>query len=106
MMLTLPSNPTLADFHRYVTEMVKERGFENETLPQLFMLLLEECGELAKAARKNTNIKSDATSQKFDPALEAADVFIYLLGICNHLGIDLEDAFRKKEEINKQRRWS
>jgi NTP pyrophosphatase (non-canonical NTP hydrolase) len=36
---------------------------------------------------------------------EAADVFIYLLTICNHFGVDLETAFREKEEINKGRRW-
>jgi len=32
-------------------------------------------------------------------------VFIYLLDICNHFNIDLEKAFRDKEEINKKRIW-
>jgi len=38
-------------------------------------------------------------------AEEAADVLIILLGICNMLDIDLEKAFREKEEINKKRLW-
>lgn len=103
--LVLKENPTLSDFQKYVAEMIVERGFDKETVPELFMLLMEECGEFAKAARKTQNIKSDKSSEDFHLAEEAADVFIYLLDICNYLDIDLEEAFRKKEEKNKQRSW-
>ena len=104
--LELRENPTLQDFQEYVAEMIKVRGFEKETVPELFMLLLEECGELAKAARKTQNIKSDKNSENFHVAEEAADVLIYLLDICNYLEIDLEKAFRDKEEKNKTRVWN
>jgi NTP pyrophosphatase (non-canonical NTP hydrolase) len=104
--LELNSNPTLRDFQGYVAEMIKIRGFDKETVPELFMLLLEECGELAKAARKTQNIKSDKNSENFHVAEEAADVLIYLLDICNYLDIDLEQAFRDKEEKNKTRVWN
>ena len=50
--LILKQNPTLADCQAYVAIMVHERGFEKETMPEIMMLLLEECGELAKALRK------------------------------------------------------
>jgi len=103
--LFLKDNPTLADFQEYAATLVKERGFDHETVAERFMLLMEECGELAKAARKSQNIKSDANSKTYHVDEEAADVFIYLLHICNQLGIDLEQAFRAKEEINKQRIW-
>jgi len=103
--LTLPEHPTLQDFQAYVAHMVKERGFDSETISEIFMLLQEEIGELAKAARKTQNIKTDQTSEQFHLAHEAADVFIYLLDICNHFNIDLEKAFREKEEINKKRVW-
>jgi NTP pyrophosphatase (non-canonical NTP hydrolase) len=103
--LNLKENPTLRDFQKYVDEMVKERGFDKETLPEMFMLFMEECGELAKATRKHALISTDEASKEYDPASEAADVLIYLLDICNHLDIDLEKAFREKEEINKQRKW-
>ena len=105
-MLTLKPNPTLNDFHSYVREMVKERGFDKESIPQIFMLFLEECGELAKAARKSQKIHSDKNSQTHDLGHEAANVFIYLLDICNHFNIDLEQAFREKEELNKKRIWT
>ena len=103
--LHLKKAPTLGDFQRYVARMVKERGFEKETVPELFMLFLEECGEMAKAARNAAKLHSDESSEHFELAHEAADVFIYLLDICNYFSIDLEQAFRAKEEINKKRTW-
>lgn len=103
--LILPQNPTLQNFQTYVTQMVKERGFDQETASELFMLFLEECGEMAKAARKTQKIKTDNTSESFHLDHEIADVFIYLLDICNHFHINLEKAFREKEEINKNRVW-
>ena len=75
------------------------------SLSEIFMLFLEECGEMAKAARKTQNIKSDKNSEQFHLDHEIADVFIYLLDICNHYNIDLEKSFRDKEEINKKRFW-
>jgi NTP pyrophosphatase (non-canonical NTP hydrolase) len=36
---------------------------------------------------------------------EAADVLWMLLTVCNGLGIDLEAAFRAKDEHNKTRTW-
>lgn len=103
--LILKDNPTLRDFQNYVSEMVKERGFDKESISEIFMLFLEECGEMAKAARKTQNIKSDKNSEQFHLDHEIADVFIYLLDICNHYNIDLEKSFRDKEEINKKRFW-
>lgn len=103
--LHLGQKPTLRDFQDYIAEMVKQRGFAEESLPEIFLLFLEECGELAKAARKIQKLHSDKNSELFKVENEAADVFMYLLDICNHLGIDLEKAFRDKEEINKKRTW-
>lgn len=105
MELELKKNPTLRDYQDYVEKMIKIRGFDKETVPEIFMLFLEECGEFAKAARKTQKIKSDKNSEEFHIEDEAADVFIYLIDICNYLGIDLEKAFRKKEEKNKERIW-
>lgn len=104
--LNLKENPTLTDYQEYVRKMVVERGFDKETTPELFMLLIEECGEMAKAARKSIGIRSDEQSKKYNLGHEAADVFIYLLDICNYYGVNLEKAFREKEEINKKRSWN
>lgn len=103
--LNLKQSPTLRDFQNYVADLVKERGFEKGTTPEVFMLFLEECGEMAKAARKTQKMKTDKNSEQFHFDHEAADVFIYLLDICNRFNVDLEKAFRDKEEINKKRIW-
>jgi NTP pyrophosphatase (non-canonical NTP hydrolase) len=103
--LILKDNPTLRDFQKYIREMVEERGFDKENIQQIFMLFLEECGEMAKAARKTAGMKTDDASEQFHLDHEIADVFIYLLDICNHFNIDLEKAFREKEEVNKKRIW-
>lgn len=104
MLTPLPRAASVAEYQRYVTEMMQERGFDRQTIHEQFMKFLEECGELAKAAKKRLKHPEDAERLQ-DLGHEAADVFIYLLTICNHFGVDLETAFREKEEINKGRRW-
>jgi len=103
--LFLKENPTLGDFQKYIAEMIKERGFDKETASEIFMLLMEECGEMAKAVRKTQNMHTDKNSKQYHLDHEIADVFVYLLDICNHFNVDLEKAFREKEEINKKRTW-
>ncbi len=105
-MKPIKSNPTLKDFQKYIRETVLERGFTDTTIPELFMYLSEETGELAKAARQYTNMHCDSNSEKMELSHELADVFEYVLDIANHFNIDLEKAFREKEEINNKRVWS
>ncbi len=103
--LHLKAQPTIQDFQKYVVEAVKERGFRDDKVELRFLLLLEECGEFAKSVRKIAGLGFAKDTSKKEIAEEAADVFIVLLGICNMLNIDLEQAFRDKEEKNKQRVW-
>lgn len=104
-MKPIKENPTLTDYQQYIREMVVERGFTDTTVPELFMYLSEETGELAKAARQLIHMHCDDNSEKMEVAHEIADVFEYLLDIANHLDIDLEQAFRDKEAINNGRTW-
>ena len=39
--LFLKENPTLKDFQDYIMAALKERGFEEETLPEVFYYLLK-----------------------------------------------------------------
>ena len=103
--LYLKNEPTLFDYQTYIKDMVLERGFDKNNVSELFQLFLEECGELAKAARKKQGLHTDSNSKEDDVGLEAADVFMYLLNICNQFDIDLEKSFREKEEMNKKRVW-
>jgi NTP pyrophosphatase (non-canonical NTP hydrolase) len=101
----LPQAASLAQFQTYVRELEAERGFTGNTVEQTSLLLGEEIGELFKAIRKQQKMAVDANSRVGNVDEELADVLIYLLALANRFGIDLEDAFRKKEEINKNRQW-
>ncbi len=103
-MAMLPPNPTLSDFQEYVIQMRGERKLTNPVERDL-NYLLEEAGELAKAIRKETGGRIDPDSKVGTVAEEAADVFLILVQIANHMGIDLETAIREKEAINDSRVW-
>ncbi|OIP22962.1 hypothetical protein COX95_02860 [bacterium CG_4_10_14_0_2_um_filter_33_32] len=97
---------TLKELQAYVKKTLKERGFDDETVEQKLLLLVEEVGELAKALRKHSGIKIDKNRPQGEVEHEIADCFIYILDICNKLNIDIEKAFWSKEKINKQRHWA
>ena len=91
------------DYQAYLAAVVRERGFEKETPDEVFMLLAEEVGELAKAIRKSSGRKTYKDSKHRDLEEEAADVLFMLLDLSNRLNIDLEKAFRAKETKNTKR---
>lgn len=103
--LSLKENPTFKDYQQYVEKMELERDFFEQTVIQKCLMLGEEVGELFKAVRKKENIKIDENSKIGTIDEELADIVIYLCAIANRYDIDLEKAFRDKEEINKQRVW-
>lgn len=103
--LILKENPSLQDFQQYVKDIIEVRGFDGENVTGQFMQLTEEVGELAKAIRKSQKMNLDPKSHVGQLDEELADIFIYLLYFCNYFKVDLETAFRAKEEINKQRTW-
>jgi NTP pyrophosphatase (non-canonical NTP hydrolase) len=104
--LKLPKAPTISDFHNYVVAMEEIRGFSDQTVLQKCLMMGEEVGELFKAIRKAEGIKLDTNSHVGGISEELADVFIFLLSIANRYDIDLEQAFRDKEEVNKKRIWN
>ncbi len=98
-------NASLAAYQKYVRQVLSDRGFDDETVSQKFMLLLEEAGDFAQAARQQANLAqaTDSTSEDLNDA--AADVFTILLDICNKLNLDLEQAFVAREHKNQTRTW-
>lgn len=106
MTLELKNNPTLQDLQNYVLQMKKERGFNTTDKFYECCLFAEECGEVISAIRKNSKSGSIGSGSKAgNVAEELADVFIYLCSLANMHDIDLEQAFRDKEDKNKQRTW-
>ena len=96
---------SINQYQDVIRKLVIERGFDKETVPEVFTLLVEEVGELAKAIRKQNGQKVDLKSKQHDVEEEAADVFWLLLDICNRLDIDLAKAFEAKEAKNSTRKW-
>jgi NTP pyrophosphatase (non-canonical NTP hydrolase) len=105
-MFELPANSTIKDLQALIRQLVIERGFEKETVTEVFTILVEEVGELAKAIRQANGQKIGAHSKQRLVADEAADVLWLLIDICNRLDIDLEAAFRAKEITNQSRSWN
>lgn len=105
--LHLKTDPTLADIQAYVDDMMAERGFADQTVLQECLMLNEEVGELMKCVCKShAGMRIDQNKvYEFDAAGEFADILIVLTSIANKMGVDLEKAFRDKEEKNKQRDW-
>jgi len=103
--LFLKENPTLKDFQKYVADMEEERGFTETTVLQNSLQLGEEIGELFKAIRKTEKMKIDSNSKFTVVDEELADIIMFLCSIANRYNIDLETAFRNKEERNMIREW-
>lgn len=100
------SEISLNQYQARIAELVVARGFDTETVHEVFSLLVEEVGELAKAIRKTSGMKVDRASKEHSVEEEAADVFWLLIDLCNRLDINLAEAFEKKETINQQRNWT
>jgi NTP pyrophosphatase (non-canonical NTP hydrolase) len=102
----LPEYPTLKELQRYLEAVCLERGWTKDSPSEKFMLFVEEVGELAKAMRKTAGLyDEDAKRQNVSLDEEFADVLSYLLDLANCFGVDLEAAFRAKEQINQSRTW-
>jgi len=104
--LILPEKPTFKDFQHYVHQLENERGFLDDNVLQKCLLLGEEIGELFKTIRKDIGAKVDNDSRFKNIEHELADILVILCTIANRYKIDLEKAFREKEEINKKRVWT
>ncbi len=75
---------------REAQELIKKLYFERDSARGLFATftwLIEEIGELAEAV-----LKSDYKALNE----EIADVFAWLLSIANLVGVDVDEAFRRK----------
>ena len=100
---------TVTQMQEYIDQVVKLRGFDNQPIGEVMLLLTEEVGELAKAIRKtDTKMSMDVDNmQNFDTVeSEVADVFFVLLAICNQMNINLFDALKEKEKSNLARNWT
>lgn len=105
----IPNTATLRQWQDYVGEIVQKRGWGKADNLEIFLLFTEEVGELAKAFRQHRELFTEESkcteNSKRELAHEMADVLSYLLDLANRMDIDLEQAAKEKEEINRGRHW-
>ncbi len=107
-MAQLPQKLTLRELQDYIKTIADERGWDKNNHLEIFLLLSEEIGELAKAIRNKIGLYAEQTKELNNEELELefADVLNYLFDLANCFNINLEDAFRKKDKINSERIWT
>lgn len=89
---------TIKQLQDYVGHKIKERGFENETIHERLVLLMEEIGELAKACRKISGMNIDTGREdKYKVGEEITDVLNMLFAVGIELEIDIEKEYFDKE---------
>ncbi len=103
----IPKNPTLRDLQSHIKKIGEERGWDKNNHLEIFLLLSEEFGELAKAVRNHTGLYTEKAkaNNKYELEEEFADVLNYIFDLANYFSIDLEEAFRKKDKENAKRVW-
>ena len=104
----LPDNPTMQAFQQLVFELERHHGWLDVDLVHNCFLMGEEVGELFAEIRRYNKYFSegDTAVSKADVADEIVDVLNFLLAIANRLDIDVETAFRNKNERNFNRTWT
>ncbi len=90
---------SIKSLQKYIAYKIKERGFEDETLHERLVLLMEEVGELAKACRKVSGMNVDQNREiKNNVGEELADVLNLLFAVAIKLDVDVEKEFLSKEK--------
>lgn len=79
----------------------KLKGWDNVSVPHIWMFVVEEIGELASAIRRNTGQFSD--KKKINVEGELMDVLSYLFQLADVFDIDLDlawDTYMKKKSAS------
>ena len=97
---------TLTHLRERLRVFAAERDWDQFHNPKnLAMALAGEAGELMEHFQWLTFEQAGALAPEArdEVALEAADVLLYLVRLCDKCGIDLADAAERKLEINAQK---
>lgn len=89
---------TLQSIQKYI----RTYDHDPENTQHYFMKLVEEVGELSEVIRKNKRL-ADSGTIKGTIEEELYDVLYYVLALANLYEIDMEEAMRLKETINREK---
>lgn len=94
-------NECSLNFYKQKTvEMCIRKGWYDVDIPILWMLLIEEVGELASAIRRTTNKFNDR--KKIYIEGELIDVMSYLFQIADRFNVDLDKTWRERASRIKE----
>lgn len=85
----------MKEMQKKIYENKINKGFNVTDIPMEFCYIYEEVAEAYEAYRKQTGTVGE----------ELADVAIYLLGLAEILGINLQAEIERKMEINEKRTY-
>ena len=97
---------SLTQLQTHLDEGCKEKGWDNNSIAEVFLLFSEEIGELAKEIRIHSGLKQE--TKLIDSKgirHEFADVLNYLMELANRFDINLTEVYFEKHKINKDRKW-
>jgi deoxyguanosine kinase len=97
---------SLGDLQRWHQALDREKGFLQDIFFN-FICLTEEVGELGAALAHLWRARALGEGSDDPAALheELADCLAYLLKLANYAGLDLEQAYLDKMQVNRQREW-
>ncbi|MFD0961553.1 MazG nucleotide pyrophosphohydrolase domain-containing protein [Paenibacillus chungangensis] len=90
----------------YLQEYIKKTDYNPDMKQHYFYKLIEEVGELSEVIRKNKRL-NDNENQTIKGTIEEElyDVLYYVAALANVYEINLEECFKLKEELNKEK-WN
>jgi NTP pyrophosphatase (non-canonical NTP hydrolase) len=91
---------TLPELQTFIAALVDKKGWSKDP-NEIFVLLTEEVGEVAKEIRRTW--KQGAVAVRPSLAAELADVLFYVANLASIHGIDLAKAVRDKAAFNETR---
>ena len=95
---------TIRQLQKYIDAKITSRGFDDESLQERLLLLVEEIGELVKACRKISGMNVDTKKKNFSTVgEELTDCINMLFAVGIELGLDIEKEFLEKEKIVDKR---
>lgn len=104
--ITLPVGASLGRLGRYVDELERMHGWHTADAARCCFRMGEEIGELFRAVRDTERAPTPLPAPlRAAVGEELVDVLNYLLAIANRYDIDLEQAFRDKNDHNQRRTW-
>lgn len=110
--LDISENPTLNEVQAHFTRTCVHHKWDGISNENVFLLFIEEVGELAKAIRKTSKLMGESAKGNSSEAEirsnleeEFADCFSYLIDLANRYDVKLGSAYQEKTRVNLKRTW-